>query len=108
VLPQARVMVEPNGRPCNLQGRANGAVVMVIVDTDVGELAFSINDGPLLPALVGLPRERLRPVVGLHRVGDQVTLLGQGLGKKVGHQLKERRKRHEQKLLRTRRNQVRV
>ena len=40
-------MVEPNGRPCNLQGRANGAVVMVIVDTDVGELAFSIKRQPI-------------------------------------------------------------
>ena len=43
-------MVEPNGRPCNLQGRANGAVVMVIVDTDVGDRVYLSTPGKEIKA----------------------------------------------------------
>jgi len=96
-----RVLVDERGRPYNLQGKANGSVIECIVDMEAGALAFRVNGGPVLPAVLGLPKgERLRPCVGLHRAGDQVSLISHGQTKKEGARDRRRRdrKRHELEL----------
>lgn len=92
-----QVLVDQRGQPCTLQGKANGSVVEVIVDVNRGELLFRINGGPILPGFVGLPRkDELRPCVGMHRPGDQVTLLARGLSKLQG--AKEREQRYKRRV----------
>ena len=95
-----RVIMDENGRPSNLRRRANGTVVEVAVDFESGALGFRIKPrgavefGPLLPALLGLPHaEKLLPCVGLHRAGDQVSLLCRGLTPDEGVKVRDARAR---------------
>ena len=39
-------MVNEAGQPADLQGRANGAVIEVVVDHSDGSLAFGVNGAP--------------------------------------------------------------
>ena len=41
-----QVMVNEAGQPANLNGRANGAVIEVVVDHSDGSLAFGVNGAP--------------------------------------------------------------
>ena len=67
-------MFNEAGQPANLQGRATGAVIEVIVDHSEGSLAFRINDEPPLPALRGFPKGApLRPWARLCLNGDRVA-----------------------------------
>eukprot|EP00326_Haptolina_ericina_P041064 CAMPEP_0181247090 /NCGR_PEP_ID=MMETSP1096-20121128/44402_1 /TAXON_ID=156174 ORGANISM="Chrysochromulina ericina, Strain CCMP281" /NCGR_SAMPLE_ID=MMETSP1096 /ASSEMBLY_ACC=CAM_ASM_000453 /LENGTH=124 /DNA_ID=CAMNT_0023344071 /DNA_START=237 /DNA_END=611 /DNA_ORIENTATION=- len=70
------VIIDPSGEMKDLDGRAVGAVIEVIVDADEGSLSFRINYGPALPALQGFPRGALlRPYARLfYREGDRVTV----------------------------------
>ena len=68
-----QVMVDEAGQPANLNGRATGAVIEVIVDHSEGSLAFRVN-GKLSPALRGFPKGApLRPWARLAGfLGDKV------------------------------------
>ena len=71
------------GRPTDLHGRANGAVIEVLLDHDEGTLGFRINDEPPVevPAKNGTPF-RFPKGAALHlccitfQRDDQVTLVG--------------------------------
>ena len=60
----------------NLQGRAEGSTVQVLVDMDRRTLAFAINTGPLIDAGVQLPAgdKGVRAWVRLGNKGDAVRL----------------------------------
>lgn len=95
-----QTLTDPQGKPCTLQGRADGTVIEVIVDVKRGALAFRINGGPELPGFIGLPKkDALRPCVGMHHAGDTVTLLCQGVPKAQGAKLREQRRRQQQQVL---------
>ena len=66
-------MFNEAGQPANLEGRANGAVIEVIVDHSEGSLAFRVDDGPVLPPLRGFPvGAPLRPWALLAAPNDRV------------------------------------
>ena len=95
-------MFNEAGQPANLQGRANGAVIEVIVDHSDGSLAFGVNGAPpsrvpydwppgyypdihegeeghVPPAKVPfkIPQgAQLRPWVRSMRTGDRVSFVG--------------------------------
>jgi len=61
-----RLVTDAYGRDCGLGGElyTRGARIDVLLNADVGTLAFRINDGPLIHALHGFPagaEDRLRP-----------------------------------------------
>ena len=67
-----QVMFNAAGRPANLQGRANGTVIEVIVDHNEGSLAFRV-DGKLTPALRGFPKGApLRTWASFNREADRI------------------------------------
>ena len=83
--------VDSCGSPTNLKGRANGAIVEIIVDADAGTVQFRltrnctvpgssytiINRSPVVTAISGLPRGvQLRPWCRLFDVPDRVTMSG--------------------------------
>ena len=70
------VMKDASGTLCSLWEKAEGAVVEVILDHDVGTLAFVVND-TRYEALSGFPEgAELRPYVRLWgSAGDSVELL---------------------------------
>jgi hypothetical protein len=72
-----RLMWDDSGQPTNLRGRAEGAVIEVIVDHDTGTLSFRINGGPPILALSGFPRgAALRAWVSLFaEEPDRVSLV---------------------------------
>ena len=70
-------LIHTTGQPATLQGIANGSVVEVIVDHDLGVLSYRLNDNPVVEALRGFPPgARLRPWAHLNWEEDQVTLVG--------------------------------
>ena len=50
-----QVIVDADGKPYGLLGRAKGATIEVCLDHDAGALSFGINGGPLQHALKGFP-----------------------------------------------------
>ena len=87
----AQLHVDSCGSPTNLKGRANGAIVEIIVDADAGTVQFRltrnctvpgssytiINRSPVVTAISGLPRGvQLRPWCRLFDVPDRVTMSG--------------------------------
>ena len=67
------------GELAQLEGRAAGSVIEVILDHDVGSLYFRLDGGAEGPRLEGFPvgdngGKLLRPVVGLRWAEDQVTI----------------------------------
>ena len=74
-----QVMRDERGRPASLCGRANGAVIEVLLSHDLGTLSFRINDHARFPrvAVSGFPRGApMRPWARLYdATGDRVTLL---------------------------------
>ena len=57
-----QALVDTNGRPTNLQRRASGAVIQVVVDADAGTLGFGWNETAPRVVLHGFPRScALRP-----------------------------------------------
>jgi hypothetical protein len=92
-----QTLSDAQGRPCTLQGKADGSVIEVIVDVKLGTLAFRIDGGPVLPGYIGLPKkDALRPCVGMHHPMDQVTMLCKGLPKAQGAKLREQRRKQQQ------------
>ena len=63
-----QVLVDAEGKPDDLDGRAKGAIIEVCLDHDAGTLAFGINGGPLQHALKGFPAgAAMRPFAELPR-----------------------------------------
>ena len=72
-----QVMVDEAGKPANLEGRADGATIEVIVDHDEGSLSYRVDGGKVLTALRGFPKgAALRPFAMLASLNDSVTLGG--------------------------------
>ena len=79
-----KVLVDAEGGPATLEGRANNSVIEVIFDHDAGYLAFRLDGGPEGARLDGFPVEGersgigvsklLRPVIGFRWPEDQVTI----------------------------------
>lgn len=77
------MLTDEFGKPANLEGRASGAVIGVVIDHDSGYLAFRLDGGPEGPRLEGFPladvgpssvKSVLRPVVGFRWPEDMVTI----------------------------------
>ena len=70
------VLYHADGARFNLDGRAQGTLVEVLVDADAGTLDFRIGvDGPRIRGLSGLPpATALRPWARLMGLGDSVTV----------------------------------
>ena len=106
-----RTLVDVDGKPLSLRGRADGMVVEVLMDVDNGGIAFRAGAADqldlrteslhVLPWILGLPKEPMRPCVGLWRAGDQVTLIGRGIASAKGFKLQQQRNR--KRALRSRR-----
>ena len=92
-----QVLIDAAGQPANLQGRASGAVIVVIVDHDAGTLSFRVElkdkskakrnkpsrgnsqkkMGRTIDALQGLPPgAQFRPYVSVGSPGDQLSFYG--------------------------------
>ena len=95
------ILVEASGEQAQLEGRAIGSVIEVIVDHDAGTLSFRLDDGPEGPLLEGFPVGDtggmfLRPVVGMRWPEDVVTIrsaevrLSRGWPQQHDNQLRER------------------
>ena len=79
-----KVLVDAEGTPTTLEGRAVNSVIEVIFDHDAGYLAFRLDGGPEGAVLAGFPVEGeqsgggasnlLRPVIGFRWAEDQVTI----------------------------------
>ena len=79
-----RMLTDEFGESVNLEGRASGAVIGVVVDHDSGYLAFRLDGGPEGPRLEGFPvadgggslsvKSVMRPVVGFRWPEDIVTI----------------------------------
>ena len=92
------MLVDEEGATISLEGRANGAIIEVVLDHDEGTLAFRLNgaDGPRLegfPAAVS--GTLLRPVIGFRWAEDRVTIrsgprLREGWPQQVDHATRER------------------
>ena len=72
------VMKGADGKPCSLRGGANGALIEILVDHDLGALGFRVNGGRYLDALPKLdkafPRGTpLRPYASCYYPGDSVS-----------------------------------
>ena len=73
-----QVMKDAGGQPTDLDGRAIGAVIEVLVNHDAGTLGYRVNDGPLLEALTGFPAgAALRPWAwaGIPYAGDCLSVV---------------------------------
>lgn len=75
-----QMLVEPNGEAAQLEGRAIGSIISIILDLDQGYLAFRLDGNEEGPRLDGFPvgekaaRFRLRPVIGMRWPEDEVTI----------------------------------
>ena len=68
-----RVLFDAEGKPDELQGRANGATIEVCLDHKTGTLSFGINGGPLQRALDGFPAAAaMRPFAYAVNQGDML------------------------------------
>lgn len=70
-------LMKTDGEPDSLEGRADGAVVKVMMDHDKGVLSFAIGDGPTISEeLKGFPpRAALRIAAMIFRRKDQIRIL---------------------------------
>jgi len=50
-----QILTGDDGKPTNLDGRADGALIEVTINHDAGELAYTVNGGHYLHALSGFP-----------------------------------------------------
>ena len=72
-----QVMVDAAGEATSLKRRANGALIHLTVDADIGSVHMAINKGEPVLVIGGLPDgTQLRPWVRLFDVGDRISCSG--------------------------------
>ena len=65
------------GEATSLKRRANGALIHLTVDADLGSVHMAINRGAAVHVIGGLPDgTQLRPWVRLFDVGDRISCSG--------------------------------